>query len=363
MKRCLILETGHVFIGEAIGADREQFGEVVFNTGMTGYQEILSDPSYCGQIVTMTYPLIGNYGVNRDDFESISPSISGLIIKETTEHPSHWKSEQSLHAMLKEKGVPGLVGIDTRKLTRVIRQHGTVKGAFCHPDKNQEEVLNTLKKKTLPSDQVSRVSTTASYVSPGAGPRVVIVDFGMKKGILRDVIKLGCDVIVVPYHTPAESILRYGPDGVLLTNGPGDPKDVPEAVAMVRDLLGKTPIFGICLGHQLLALACGANTIKMKFGHRGANHPVKDLTTGKFYITSQNHGYTVDPESLVNTGLEMTHIAINDGTVEGLRHQIHPAFSVQFHPEATPGPIDSAHLFDRFLTAMKTFRKETVQHA
>ncbi|GGH74646.1 carbamoyl-phosphate synthase small subunit [Pullulanibacillus pueri] len=363
MKRQLILENGAVFVGEAFGAERVREGEVVFNTGMTGYQEILSDPSYCDQIVTMTYPLIGNYGINRDDFESIIPAVAGLIVKEVTEVPSHWRSESTLHEMLIEKGIPGLAGIDTRRLTKLIREHGTLKGRLCNLETSIKETVQTLKTKEWLTDQVRRVSTTMSYESPGSGPRIVLVDFGMKKGILREVIRLGCDVLVVPFDTTSEEILQLHPDGIVLSNGPGDPKAVPEAIETVRHLIGKVPLFGICLGHQLLALACGANTVKMRFGHRGANHPVKDLQTGQFYMTSQNHGYAVDPESLANTDLEVTHIAINDQSIEGLRHKQHLAYSVQFHPEATPGPEDSSQLFEQFFQDVKQSKKVGVQYA
>jgi len=363
MKRWLVLENGEVFEGEAFGSENEAEGEVVFNTSMTGYQEILSDPSYCGQIVVMTYPLIGNYGIHRDDFEAMMPAACGLIVKEAADQPSHWKSERSFADLLKEKGIPGLAGVDTRRLTKRIRTHGTLKGRLTNALANKEKIVAELRRRPAPRDLVDRVSTKAPYASPGAGPRVVIIDFGMKKGILREVIRRGADVLTVPWRTPAEEILGLRPDGILLTNGPGDPKDVPEAVRTVRRLLGCAPLFGICLGHQLLALACGGNTVKMPFGHRGANHPVKDLTTGRFFMTSQNHGYAVDPDSLADTGLDVTHININDGTVEGLAHKEWPAFSVQFHPEAAPGPEDSGHLFDRFFEAMITFRKAGKSHA
>lgn len=363
MKRQLILENGAVFVGDAFGSDRISNGEVVFNTAMTGYQETLSDPSYCGQIVTLTYPLIGNYGINRDDFESIRPAIAGLIVKEAAREPSHWRNEQSLHQLLLDKNIPGLEGIDTRRLTKMIRVHGTLKGRLCPMDVSVPAVVEELQKLSLPTDQIERVSTKVSYASPGIGPRVVLVDFGAKKGILRDCIKRGFDVIVVPYNATAEEILGLQPDGVLLSNGPGDPKDVPQALDMIKGLLGKTPIFGICLGHQLLALACGGNTEKMRFGHRGANHPVMDLVTGKFMMTSQNHGYTVQQESLNGTELEATHIAINDGTIEGIRHKTHHAFSIQFHPEASPGPEDSSHLFEQFLVEIETFKKAGIKYA
>jgi carbamoyl-phosphate synthase small subunit len=360
MKRQLILEDGTIFIGDGFGSHTENVGEVVFNTGMTGYQEILSDPSYCGQIVTLTYPLVGNYGINRDDFESIHPAISGLIVKEECKFPSNFRSDWTLDEYLKIKKIPGLSGIDTRKLTRIIRQYGTLKGAICGIEKNAEEVLSKLRQKELPTNQVERVSTKTAYPSPGRGYRIVLVDFGMKHGILRELNNRDCDVIVVPYNTTATEILQLRPDGIMLSNGPGDPKDVPEAIEMIRGVLGQVPLFGICLGHQLFALASGANTVKMKFGHRGGNQPVKDLKTGKVAITSQNHGYTVEEESLNGTSLEVTHIAVNDGSIEGLRHREFPAFTVQYHPEASPGPEDANYLFDQFLQMIKNANEEGV---
>lgn len=358
MKRQLILENGTAFTGEAFGSLRASRGEVVFNTGMTGYQEVITDPSYCGQIIALTYPLIGNYGINRSDNESGRPSISGLIVREVSEEPCHWQKDKTLNAWLAEYDVPGIQGIDTRKLTKLIRRYGTLRGAIVSADENPAEVAEELRQWPLPTDQISRVSTKSVYVTPGSGPRIVLVDFGAKQGILRECIRRGCNVVVVPYRTSARDILKLHPDGLLLSNGPGDPKDVPEAIRMVRDMLGKVPLFGVCLGHQLFALASGANTVKMRFGHRGVNHPVKNLRTGKFAITSQNHGFTVEPASLEGTDLEVTHIAINDGTIEGLRHKRYPAFSVQYHPEASPGPDDSQSLFDDFLTIVDQYKKE-----
>ncbi|WP_264737139.1 carbamoyl phosphate synthase small subunit [Cytobacillus firmus] len=358
MKKQLILEDGTIFIGKGFGSDTNSIGEVVFNTGMTGYQEILSDPSYCGQIVTLTYPLIGNYGINRDDFESISPAISGFIVKEASEFPSNWRNEQSIDEYFKMKNIPGIAGIDTRKLTRIIRQHGTLKGAICSISESPELIIEKLRATKLRNDQVKQVSTKTPYPSPGRGRRVVLVDFGMKHGILRELNKRDCDVIVVPYNTTAEEILSMSPDGVMLSNGPGDPKDVPEAIIMIKGLLGNVPIFGICLGHQLFALACGANTEKMKFGHRGSNHPVKDLQTGKVALTSQNHGYSVEENSVSDTPLEVTHIALNDGTIEGLKHKQVPAFTVQYHPEASPGPEDANGLFEQFLQMIESHKEE-----
>ena len=353
MKRQLILEDGTIMIGEAFGGEIDKIGEVVFNTGMTGYQEILSDPSYCGQIITMTYPLIGNYGINRDDFESIMPSLAGLIVKELADFPSNWRSGFSLDEYMKIKNIPGISGIDTRKLTRMIRERGTVKGVICSITKDPEMMLHQVRATVLPKNQVQKVSTKKPYPSPGRGHRVVVVDFGMKHGILRELNNRGCDVIVVPHNTTAEEIMTLCPDGIMLTNGPGDPENVPEAIEMIKEVLGKVPLFGICLGHQLFALACGAETEKMKFGHRGSNHPVKDLRTGKVALTSQNHGYTVNPDSVIGTEMEITHIALNDGTVEGLKHKEFDAFTVQYHPEASPGPEDANYLFDQFITMIE----------
>ena len=353
MKRQLILEDGTIMIGDAFGGDVDKIGEVVFNTGMTGYQEILSDPSYCGQIITMTYPLIGNYGINRDDFESIIPSLSGLIVKEVADFPSNWRSGFSLDEYMKIKNIPGISGIDTRKLTKMIRERGTVKGVICSITKDPEMMLHQVRATVLPKNQVQKVSTKKAYPSPGRGFRVIVVDFGMKHGILRELNNRGCDVIVVPHNITAEEIMNLCPDGIMLTNGPGNPQNVPEAIQMIKEVLGKVPLFGICLGHQLFALACGAETEKMKFGHRGSNHPVKDLRTGKIALTSQNHGYTVKADSVIGTDMEITHIALNDGTVEGLKHKEFDAFTVQYHPEASPGPEDANYLFDQFITMIE----------
>lgn len=354
MKRQLVLEDGTVFVGEAFGSPRSTTGEVVFTTGMTGYQETLSDPSFCGYIVTITYPLVGNYGINRDDFESITSGVEGFVVREAADFPSNWRSEQSLDEYLKSKNIPGISGIDTRKLTRIIRKHGILKGTICNFDENVDEVLERLRATELRTDQVKQVSTKTPYPSPGRGKRVVLVDFGMKHGILRELNNRDCDVIVVPYNTSAQQILNLSPDGVMLSNGPGDPKNVPEAIKMINGIIGKVPVFGIDMGHQLIALACGADTVKMKFGHRGSNHPVKDLRTGKVAITFQNHGYTVDMESLKGTPLEVTHVALNDGTVEGLKHKETAVFSVQYHPEGSPGPEDSNYLFDEFIEMIES---------
>jgi carbamoyl-phosphate synthase small subunit len=357
MKAILLLEDGTVFEGKGFGAEADSIGEVVFNTGITGYQEVFSDPSYCGQIVTMTYPLIGNYGVARDDFESVGPFIHGFIVREHEEVPSNWRAEYSLEDSLKEFGIPGISGIDTRKLTRILRKHGTMKGIISTSGKTLEELKLLLNESELLTDQVKRVSTPHAYSIPGLKERVVLVDFGSKTGILRDLVSRDCDVIVVPQDVTADRIRRLKPDGILLSNGPGDPKHVPHAIEMIRELLGEYPIFGICLGHQLFALASGADTSKLKFGHRGGNHPVKELASGKCFITSQNHGYTVDEDSIAGTDLIVTHINNNDKTIEGLKHKKFPAFSVQYHPEASPGPLDSRYLFDEFIELIRSWKE------
>ncbi|SHG87401.1 glutamine-hydrolyzing carbamoyl-phosphate synthase small subunit [Virgibacillus chiguensis] len=348
-KRQLVLEDGTVFIGDGFGSTQEAIGEVVFNTGMTGYQEVITDPSYCGQIVMMTYPLTGNYGINRDDMETVTPFIHGFIVKEVAEYPSNFRSEETLDDYLKANHIPGIAGIDTRKLTKTIRLQGTMKGAIADITIPSEEIVRKLHKTDLAKNQVQKTSTLKPYVVPGRGKRIVVVDCGMKHGILRELTKRNCHITVVPYNYSAEDILRLKADGLLVTNGPGDPKDVPETMNMLQQVVGKLPVFGICLGHQLLALACGAETEKMTFGHRGSNHPVKDLLTNKTYITSQNHSYAVQRASLAKTNLELTQIALNDGTVEGIKHKLFPAFSVQYHPESSPGPEDTNHLFDSFL--------------
>ncbi|CAM4148594.1 glutamine-hydrolyzing carbamoyl-phosphate synthase small subunit [Paenibacillus alkaliterrae] len=356
MQARLLLEDGTLFTGLSFGAEAQLMGEVVFNTGITGYQEVLSDPSYCGQIVTMTYPLIGNYGITRDDFEAIRPFIHGFVVRRHEEVPSNWRAQYSLGQLLKEYGIPGISEIDTRMLTRKLRHYGTMKGLITTGNERVEELAERLNISKLMTDQVARTSTPNLFSSPGEGERIVLVDFGAKSGILRELTKRGCDVVVVPHNTTADEIRRLAPDGIQLSNGPGDPKDVPYAVKMISELLGEFPIFGICLGHQLFALACGADTTKLKFGHRGGNHPVKELASNRCYITSQNHGYTVLEESVANTALTVTHINNNDRTIEGLKHKTFPAFSVQYHPEAAPGPFDSSYLFDEFLQMIRTHK-------
>lgn len=356
MKRYLVLEDGSYYEGDGFGSDCYQVGELVFNTSMTGYQEILTDNSYCGQIVMMTYPLIGNYGINRDDNESVKPAVFGFIVKELCDEPSNFRSRQSLDAYLKGICVPGIQGIDTREITRKIRSCGTLKATFCDKEEEIASTVETLKHTDFLHDQVERVSTKNVYPVPGRGKKVVLMDFGVKMNIIRELSARDCDLIVVPYNTSAEEIMSYHPDGVMLSNGPGDPTDLPEVIATVQKLIQKTAVFGICLGCQLIGLASGAKTYKLKFGHRGANHPVRNLSTGKIEITSQNHGYAIDTESLESTRLKMSHQALNDGSCEGVVHLDRPCFAVQYHPEANAGPQDSRYLFDMFLAMMEDNR-------
>ncbi|WP_314584421.1 carbamoyl phosphate synthase small subunit [Paenibacillus terrigena] len=353
MQARLLLEDGTLFTGKAFGAEGQSTGEVVFNTGITGYQEVISDPSYCGQIVTMTHPLIGNYGITRDDFESIRPYIHGFVVRRHEPVPSNWRAQYTLDSLLKEYGIVGISEIDTRMLTRILRNHGTMKGILTTGNMPVEELKEMLGVSEMMRDQVARTSTKGSFSSPGDGERIVLIDYGAKSGILRELTKRGCDVVVVPHDTTAEEIRRLKPDGIQLSNGPGDPKDVPHAVATLKELLGEYPIFGICLGHQLFALACGADTTRLKFGHRGGNHPVKELASNRCFITSQNHGYTVLEESIIGTDLEVTHINNNDKSIEGLKHKKYPVFTVQYHPEAAPGPYDNSYLFDQFIEMIR----------
>ena len=363
--RYLILEDGSVFKGNAFGSEKGTVGEVIFTTAMTGYQESISDPSNCSQILTFTYPMVGNYGINPDDFEAIEIGLSGIVVRELAEHPSNFRNQSTLDEFLTLKNVPGIEGIDTRKLTRIIRKHGSLKGKMTNAGEevNVGEIVAILKATEIPKNVVEQSSITRPYPSPGRGKRVVLVDFGMKHGILRELNKRDCDVIVVPFNTSAKEILAMRPDGVMLSKGPGDPTDIPEAIEMVKDLIGNVPIFGVCLGHQLISLASGATSFKLKFGHRGGNHPVKDLTTGRTELTSQNHGYAIDADSISNTDLEITHVALNDGTVEGVRHKTYPVFCVQFHPEGSCGPEDSTHLFDQFIELMNKESKKETSHA
>ena len=353
MKRILVLEDGSWYEGEAFGANTYKTGELVFNTSMTGYQEILTDPSYYGQIVMLTYPLIGNYGINRDDYESMKPSCFGLVIKDLCTVPSNFRSCADLDSYLLEHGIPGISNVDTRAITKAIREKGTMKACFCDSREEIEPLLKKLQSTDFLHDQVSCVSTKSTYPVPGRGKLVVVMDFGVKLSILRELSKRDCDVIVVPYNTSAKQILSYHPDGVLLSNGPGDPSDLPDVIEQIKILIDHTVVSGISLGCQLISLACGAKTYRLRFGHRGANHPVKDLLTGKVEITSQNHGFAVDIDSLKNTRLEMTYQALNDKSCEGVQHKDYPCFSMQFHPEASAGPLDSENLFDHFMDVLE----------
>jgi carbamoyl-phosphate synthase small subunit len=362
----LALEDGTVFWGKAFGARGETFGEVVFNTNLTGYQEVLTDPSYKGQIVTMTNPLIGNYGINDDDLESRRPQVEGFIVKEGSKRASNWRAQYSLEEWLQRHAVVGIQGIDTRALTRHLRTCGAMRGAVSSSDLAPDRLIARVQASPglMGRDLVREVTCGAPYTwtdgewhwpegyskaitDSSERFRIVAYDFGMKRNILRKLVHSGCDVTVVPAHTPAAEALQCNPHGIFLSNGPGDPEAVPYAIETVRQLIGVKPIFGICLGHQILALALGGKTYKLKFGHRGGNHPVMHLPTRKVEITAQNHGFAVDTESLP-AEVEVTHVNLNDHTVEGMRHRELPVFSVQYHPEASPGPHDSWYLFERF---------------
>ena len=345
MKARLILENGMTFEGKAFGYLKDSVGEVVFTTGMTGYQEVLTDPSYYGQIVTMTYPLIGNYGINLEDNESDSPKVKGFIVREKCSFPNNFRCEIGLEDYLKQNKIIGLEGIDTRALTKILRNNGTMKGIITLENASLEDVKSKLEAFTN-TEAVRTVTRKEIEHIKGEGTKVAVMDFGVKQNILRSFANRNCDITVFPATTKPEEVLGINPDLIFLSNGPGDPEDLEDVIANLKELIGKKPIAGICLGHQLLALTLGGQTGKLKFGHRGGNHPVKDLEDGKVYITSQNHGYYV---SQMPENMSVTHINLNDNTVEGMRHNELPIYSVQYHPEACPGPKDNDYIFDKFL--------------
>ena len=351
MKRNLLLEDGSLFVGEAIGSERaDVLTEVVFNTAMTGYQEIITDPSYKGQAVAFTNPLIGNYGINARDSESLGIHLDGVIVSSCCPRPSNWRSYIGLSDWLRASGIPGIEGVDTRALALLIRTKGTMRGLIIDGEIDVDSQLARLRAYRYPTDQIARVSTPRVYSIPSDGPRIALLDMGCKLSIIKCLTKRGFALTVYPYDTPASTILATHPEGLFISNGPGDPASIPQVSANIAQLIeAGLPTMGVCMGQQLLALSQGARTYKLKFGHRGANQPVRDLATGRIDITSQNHNFAVDEQSLAGTGLEVTHINLNDGSVEGIRLRGKRAFAVQFHPEAAAGPHDESYLFGRFL--------------
>jgi carbamoyl-phosphate synthase small subunit len=362
MKALIALEDGTVFEGKSYGAPGEKEGEIVFNTSMTGYQEIMTDPSYKGQIVTMTYPLIGNYGVNAEDVESDGPKVEGFIVREFSKITSNYRAEDNLSNYFRKHNIVAIEEVDTRALTKHLRVRGAMKGMISTIDLDPKSLVEKARNSLgiVGRDLVKEVTCKTPYVFGGDGGdfRCVVMDYGAKANIPKMLKKEGCHVTVVPADMKAEDVLAMKPDGVLLSNGPGDPEAVTYAIEEIRKLLGKVPIFGICLGQQLLGLAYGGNTYKLKFGHRGANQPIKNLKSGRVHITSENHGFAVDMNSIKSEPLRVTHVNLNDSTVEGMEHEVHPSFSVQFHPEASPGPHDSYGLFRKFRDMMESFKKE-----
>ena len=395
MKAILVLEDGTVFEGESFGSTGERYGEVVFDTGMTGYQEVLTDPSFKGQIVTMTYPLIGNYGCNDEDFESSKPHVEGFIVREYSSYWSNWRGTRSLDDFLSSYGIVGIQGIDTRALTRRLRTRGVMKGVISTDDLDIESLVAKARASAslIGLDLVKYVTCEEAYHWEGEGRaihngqektqdeefqlefdfshpqvtphiespfQVVAMDLGIKYNILRQLQSHGCDVVVVPAKTSAEEIMALQPEGVLLSNGPGDPEGLPYVVDTVRELIGKKPIFGICLGHQILGLVFGGKSYKLKFGHRGVNQPVRNLITGKIEITTQNHGFCIDFDSIQDKRVKLTHINLNDNTLEGIEHEEYPIFSVQYHPEGSPGPHDANYLFGKFTNIMRVAREHSL---
>ena len=354
LNKKIVLEDGEEYYGYGFGAEKEAICEIVFNTSMVGYQEIVSDPSYTYQMVVMTYPLIGNYGITDDDYETKQPTIGGLIVREYNDIPSNFRYTKTLSEYLEENNIPGISGVDTRKITRSIREKGSRKVIITDINTSKQEALKKLKQYEIPKDAVSKVSCKKKWYSRTANPNynIVAIDCGIKLNIVRTLNKKGCNVTIVPYNTTAKEIIDLKPDGIFLSNGPGNPEDVQEVIELVKKLKGKYPIFGICLGHQMISLAYGAKTYKLKFGHRGGNHPVLNLETDKIEITSQNHSYAVDEKSLKNTELKVTHKNILDNTIEGVECKKDKVFSVQYHPESAPGPQDSVYLFDKFINLL-----------
>ena len=352
--RKIILEDGSEYFGYGFGGREDRVCEIVFNTSMVGYQEIVSDPSYTDQMVVMTYPLIGNYGITDDDYESKNISIGGMIVRDYNDMPSNFRYTKTLSELLEENNIPGITGVDTRMLTRSIRDKGSRRVLITDPSTSLEEGLDIIRRTPIPHDQVPRVTSSKTWYSRTSNHRfnVVAVDCGIKLNIIRCLNRYGCNVTIVPYDTTPEEIAFMNPDGIFLSNGPGDPEDVTPVIHTVRELRGRYPIFGICLGHQIISLAYGAKTYKLKFGHRGGNHPVKNLKTGKIEITSQNHSYAVDLDSVNETDLTVTHINLLDNTVEGVECPEDHVFSVQYHPESAPGPQDSTYLFEQFIRIM-----------
>ncbi|MFT8314443.1 MAG: glutamine-hydrolyzing carbamoyl-phosphate synthase small subunit [Clostridium sp.] len=352
MKGILYLEDGTIYEGDGFGKIGTSVGELVFNTCMTGYQEVLTDPSYAGQIINMTYPLIGNYGTNSFENESEKVYAKGFVVKSVSNNPSNYMNEASLDEMLKNMNVVGIYNVDTRAITKKIRNIGAMKCVISNEEFSLERLKEIMDNTELSKSCVEEVSPKEIKHIPGSGFKVALMDFGAKQNIIENLKQRNCDITIFPYNATYNDIMEIKPDGLFLSNGPGDPKAIPETIETVKNLMKSLPTFGICLGHQILALAVGGDTYKLKFGHRGGNHGIYDIERDKAYITSQNHGYAVDEKSIENKGMIVTHRNLNDNTVEGMKHKSLPVFSVQFHPEGAPGPIDTAYLFDKFLTIM-----------
>lgn len=359
VKRKLVLENGDVFEGTGFGAACDAIGEIVFNTSMAGYQEIISDPSYTDQLIVMSYPIIGNYGITDEDYESKNLLLKALIVRDYNDAPSNFRYTKTLAELLEENGVPGLQGIDTRRLVRTIRDKGSMKACIADACVPTEEVMARIEAYEYPRDQVKRAGCRKKWYSrtPNHKYNIVAVDCGIKNQMIKNLNNQGCNVIMVPHDIKAEEVMALGPDGVFISNGPGDPVNVPEVVELVRALKGRVPIMGVCMGHQLISLAYGAKTYKLKFGHRGGNHPILDKTSGLVEITAQNHSYAVDEKSLEGTGLAVTHVNLLDGTVEGVEDAANKVFSVQFHPESAPGPCDSIRLFEKFIVNIEEWKR------